>query len=363
MFKNYEVDKAKKDEVDKAKKDEVDDLFSEVLDMLTKARESGADPFGGVEVDDLGLLDGVEVDDILGGVADLLGGGCFGGSFGGVEVDDLDLLDGVEVADLFSEVLKSVDNGETTNDNGETKNDNKKVLEKNKKVLEKNKKVLEKKQIIEKLKIEQGIQKKKNQKAKVLRKEQALRNELNSANFKEQQKELSEQKAKLSKILKEINYQRDLVLNLEFPLPETLAEAQAKTGENKLLYFKDVKQSLTKDRTTFKAYIRNNGHCENIGTWGTYSEAVQAYDYVMKKLHPSSKNPSSNTPPNILFYKTINTIKNDTLELYIKMMSTRIPKNGITGPLQLPTFLPKNSKKAEVQDLKNTLRFNRKREV
>ena len=263
-----------------------------------------------------------------------------------------------EVADLFlieAEVLKSVDNGETKNNNGETRNDNKKVLEKNKKVLEI-------KQFIEKLKIEQGIQKKKNRKAKVLRKKQALRNELNSANFKEQQKEqkaeLSEQKAKLSKILKEINYQRDLVLNLEFPLPETLAEAQAKTGENKLLYFKDVKQSLTKDRTTFKAYIRNNGHCENIGTWGTYSEAVQAYDYVMKKLHPSSK-----TPPNILFYKTINTKSNDTLELYIKMMSTRIPKNGITGPLQLPTFLPKTSKKAEDQDHKNTLRFNRKREV
>ena len=343
MFKNYSSKK-------KAKKDDVDDIFDDILDMLNKAREAGADP-----LDDVAdLLDGVEVADLLGGVevADLLGGVEVDDLLGGVEVDDL--LDGVEVDDLFlieAEVLKSVDNGETKNNNGETRNDNKKELEKNKKVLEK-------KQIIKNLKNEQLIQKKKNREAKVLRKKQALRNELNSANFKEQKAELSEQKAKLSKILKEINYQRDLVLNLEFPLPETLAEAQAKTGENKLLYFKDVKQSLTKDRTTFKAYIRNNGHCENIGTWGTYSEAVQAYDYVMKKLHPSSK-----TPPNILFYKTINTKSNDTLELYIKMMSTRIPKNGITGPLQLPTFLPKNSKKAEDQDHKNTLRFNRKREV
>jgi hypothetical protein len=141
---------------------------------------------------------------------------------------------------------------------------------------------------------------------------------------KEEYNRLNEiDKKLLASILYKIKENSRKIADLKRPLPETLAEAQQQSGVNDLKWFQNVTRNLLSDgQNTYTSWIGVGGRRVLLGTWKTYLNAVQAFDYVKRYI----------TDHNRWFYQTINVQKK-----YLKLMEGRIHRSDEDS--SLPIFI------------------------
>ena len=164
-------------------------------------------------------------------------------------------------------------------------------------------------------------------------------------------KEKKKRENDLASILSDIKYKQVALDNIKNPLPTNIDEANQRVSqetqaenvrrvnlsmsilpEKKIRFFKGIAKKLNKRGVSYSATITNNGHNTMLGSWNNYTDAVLTIDHT-KKLQKNN---------GVLFYQTI-----DQDDYYSAQMAKRLPKKG--GKLTMPTFLPSDNAKKQVQ--------------